>query len=127
MSSGRTERYASAQTAYQIDVPFFEKLGNLKAALTLHFSHYNFCRVHGWLRVTPATAAGITNRVWEIADLLAVQLRLCNSTSGWSQVQTCPIRPQQQLASAPTMHHNITLQAINALLLARGCVSRWIR
>jgi hypothetical protein len=32
--------------------------------------HYNFCRIHKTLRVTPAMEAGITNRVWEIGDIV---------------------------------------------------------
>jgi len=35
----------------------------LKVALALHFAHYNFCRVHGSLGITPAMAAGITSRM----------------------------------------------------------------
>jgi IS1 family transposase len=50
---------------------FSKKLTNLKAACALHFAHYNFVRVHSSLRVTPAMAAGITDRVWELEELLA--------------------------------------------------------
>ncbi len=32
----------------------------------------NFCRIHGKLRVTPAMEAGITDHVWELAELIAV-------------------------------------------------------
>jgi hypothetical protein len=35
-----------------------------KAAIALHFAYYNWCRIHGSLRVTPAMEAGITDRVW---------------------------------------------------------------
>jgi hypothetical protein len=48
---------------------YSKKWDNLKAALALHFAHYNFCRVHGSLRITPAMAAGITDHVWELAEL----------------------------------------------------------
>ena len=41
-----------------------------KDALALHFAHYNFVRIHGSLRVTPAMAAGITGQVWSLEDLL---------------------------------------------------------
>lgn len=51
---------------------FSKKWENLQAALALHFAYYNFCRIHGKLRVTPAMEAGITARVWELADLLTV-------------------------------------------------------
>lgn len=49
---------------------FSKKLENLKAVVALHFAHYNFVRVHGSLRVTPAMAAGITDHIWTITDLL---------------------------------------------------------
>ena len=49
---------------------FSKKLENLKAAVALHFAHYNFVRIHKTLRVTPAMEAGVTNRLWSIGDLL---------------------------------------------------------
>ena len=51
---------------------FSKKLANLKAALALHFSHHNFVRIHRSLRVTPAMAAGVANRLWDIIDLIDV-------------------------------------------------------
>ena len=42
---------------------FSKKLANLKAAVALHFAHYNFCRIHKTLRVTPAMAAGVAEHV----------------------------------------------------------------
>jgi len=50
--------------------PVSKKLEDLKAAVALHFAHYNFVRVHSSLRVTPAMEAGVTNRLWSIGDLL---------------------------------------------------------
>ena len=49
---------------------FSKKLDNHIAAVSLHFMFYNFVRIHQTLRVTPAMAAGVTDRVWEIADLV---------------------------------------------------------
>ena len=49
---------------------FSKKLRHLKAACALHFAHYNFCRVHQSLRVTPAMAAGIANEIWPLRALL---------------------------------------------------------
>jgi IS1 family transposase len=49
---------------------FSKKLENLKAAVALHFAHYNFCRVHSSLRVTPAMEAGISDHVWTLGELL---------------------------------------------------------
>jgi hypothetical protein len=42
-----------------------------EAALALYFAFYNFCRIHSSIRVTPAMEAGITNHVWDLAELLA--------------------------------------------------------
>lgn len=50
---------------------FSKKWENLWAAYCLHFAYYNFCRIHKTLRVTPAMEAGITDHVWEIAEVLA--------------------------------------------------------
>ena len=49
---------------------FTKNLDNLKAATALHFAHYNLCRVHKTLRVTPAMAAGVADTVWEVARLI---------------------------------------------------------
>jgi hypothetical protein len=49
---------------------FSKKVENLEAAVALHFMHYNFCRIHQTLRVTPAMAAGVSDHVWEIEDLI---------------------------------------------------------
>jgi IS1 family transposase len=51
---------------------FSKKLANHTAALGLFHAHYNFCRLHRSLRVTPAMAAGVSKRVWEISDLVAL-------------------------------------------------------
>jgi hypothetical protein len=51
---------------------FSKKLANLKAALALHFAHYNFMRVHRTLRVTPAMEAGITYHVWTWEELVQI-------------------------------------------------------
>jgi IS1 family transposase len=40
---------------------FSKKLENHKAAIALHFAWYNFCQIHGSLRVTPAMEAGIAD------------------------------------------------------------------
>jgi transposase-like protein/IS1 family transposase len=50
---------------------FSKKWENHWAALCLHFAYYNFCRIHRTLRVTPAMAAGITDHVWDLSEVLA--------------------------------------------------------
>jgi hypothetical protein len=37
----------------------------------LWFAYYNFCRIHRTLRITPAMAAGVTDRVWDLAEVIA--------------------------------------------------------
>jgi IS1 family transposase len=49
---------------------FSKKMENLRAAVGLHFAHYNLVRSHSSLRVTPAMEAGVTNRMWSMKDLL---------------------------------------------------------
>jgi transposase-like protein/IS1 family transposase len=49
---------------------FSKKWDNLWAALCCHFAWYNFCRIHQTLRITPAMAAGITDHVWDLEELL---------------------------------------------------------
>jgi len=50
---------------------FSKKLENLKAAVSLHFAHYNFVRQHRSLRVTPAIAAGVSDHLWTLDELVA--------------------------------------------------------
>lgn len=53
---------------------FSKKIENHVAAISLHYMHYNFCRIHQTLRVTPAMAAGISDHVWSVQELLATVL-----------------------------------------------------
>jgi len=48
---------------------FSKKIENHKHSVALHFMHYNFCRIHKSLRVTPAMEAGISNHVWSLEEL----------------------------------------------------------
>ena len=49
---------------------FSKKFENHIRAIAIHYMHYNFCRVHKTLRVTPAMEANITDRVWTIEEML---------------------------------------------------------
>jgi IS1 family transposase len=51
---------------------FSKKIENHAAAVALHMLHYNFVRIHQTLRTTPAMAAGVTERLWEISDMIAL-------------------------------------------------------
>lgn len=48
---------------------FSKKIENLEHAVSLHFMHYNFARIHKTLRVTPAMAAGISDHVWTLEEI----------------------------------------------------------
>jgi IS1 family transposase len=52
---------------------FSKKVENLAYAVALHFMHYNFCRIHQTLRVTPAMEAGLTDHVWSLEEIAALQ------------------------------------------------------
>jgi len=51
---------------------FSKKVENHAHAVALHFMHYNFCRVHQTLRVTPAIEAGITDHIWTIEEIISL-------------------------------------------------------
>lgn len=51
---------------------FSKKLENHGHAVALYFMHYNFCRVHKTLRVTPAMEAGLSTSVWTLEELLSI-------------------------------------------------------
>ncbi len=63
MSSRRFARLTNA---------FSKKDENHALSVALHYMHYNFCRIHKTLRVTPAMAAGVTDKPWGIGDIVKV-------------------------------------------------------
>ena len=61
-----------------------EKIENHVAAVALYFMYYNFVRVHQTLRVTPAMDAGVTGKLWDVADIVALLDR---------KIETDPLPP----------------------------------
>lgn len=51
---------------------FSKKIENLEFAVALHFRHYNLCRIHQTLKITPAMAAGVSDHLWEISDIITL-------------------------------------------------------
>lgn len=51
---------------------FSKKVEAHASAVALHFAYYNFCRIHKSLRVTPAMAAGVTDKLWDVKDIVAL-------------------------------------------------------
>jgi hypothetical protein len=49
---------------------FSKKLEKFKAAVAFNFAYYNFVKVHGTIRCTPAMAAGVTSGIWKVSDLV---------------------------------------------------------
>jgi len=48
--------------------------------IAIYFMHYNSVRIHQPLKITPAMAAGVTSKLWEMADMVRVLEDLENST-----------------------------------------------
>lgn len=75
ISTSRIERANLSMRTFQrrftrLSLGFSRKMENLLAAVALHFAYYNFCWMHRSLGMTPAMAAKVTNRIWEIDDLV---------------------------------------------------------
>ena len=51
---------------------FSKKAENHALMMAVYFMHYNFVRIHQTLKVTPAMAAGVTNKLWEMSDMVKV-------------------------------------------------------
>jgi IS1 family transposase len=51
---------------------FSKKVENHAYAVALHMMYYNFVRVHSTLRMSPAMAAGVSDRLWEVSDIVAL-------------------------------------------------------
>jgi IS1 family transposase len=51
---------------------FSKKIENHVAAIAIHYMHYNFCRIHQTLRITPAMAASISDHVWPISEIVSL-------------------------------------------------------
>lgn len=51
---------------------FSKKAENHAYSMALYFMHYNFVRIHQTLRITPAMAAGVTDKLWSISDIVQI-------------------------------------------------------
>ncbi len=56
----------------RLTLGFSKKIENHMHAFALFAMHYNFCKLHKTIRVTPAMEAGLADHVWEIEELLAL-------------------------------------------------------
>ena len=51
---------------------YSKKIENHKHMIAISMMHYNFCRIHQTLRVTPAMQAGIADHVWSLEEVIAL-------------------------------------------------------
>jgi hypothetical protein len=76
-NSARQRKITDLQNAFsnrrftRLTNAFSKKLDNHIHALSLYFMFYNFTRIHKTLKVTPAMAAGIMDRLWSMEDIIA--------------------------------------------------------
>ena len=82
---------------------FSKKVDNHAAAIALHFMYYNFVRIHQTLKMTPAMAAGVTTKLWEISEIVEfVKFKLTHyppwAMSRWQKSnRACgPLRPNRR-------------------------------
>jgi hypothetical protein len=54
---------------------FSRKIENHAAAVALNYFAYNFIKIHSSLRMTPAMAPGVTDRLWEVGDLVDLLIK----------------------------------------------------
>ena len=62
----------SARRFTRLTNAFSKKVENHAHSVAIHTMHYNFVRIHQTLRVSPAMAAGVTTKLWELVDMVAV-------------------------------------------------------
>ncbi len=75
ISTSYTERHnltmrMSMRRFTRLTNAFSKKIENHAYAVALHMMYYNFVRIHSTLRMTPAMAAGVSGRLWEIGDIV---------------------------------------------------------
>jgi hypothetical protein len=60
---------------------FSKKAENHAHMMAIYFMHYNFVRIHQTLKITPAMAAAVTSKLWEMSDMVNVLEAWENSKS----------------------------------------------
>jgi hypothetical protein len=63
---------------------FSKKAENHAHSVAIHFMHYNFVRIHQSLRITPAMASGVTQKLWSLTDMVQV-------IEDWEAVRTAKL------------------------------------
>lgn len=68
----RLDRHRHTRRFTRLTNAFSKKIENHAHSVALFAMYYNFVRIHKTLRTTPAMAAGVTSRLWEIGDIVGV-------------------------------------------------------
>ena len=72
MTTRTTRKTPSRSRFTRLTNAFSKKVENHAAAVALYFMYYNFARIHGSLRTSPAQAASVTEKLWEIEDIVGL-------------------------------------------------------
>jgi hypothetical protein len=68
----RTARRMGNRRMTRLTNAFSKKAANHAHMMAIYFMHYNFVRIHQSLKITPAMAADVTSKLWEMSDMLKV-------------------------------------------------------
>jgi hypothetical protein len=106
---------------------FSKKIENHACAVALHSMYYNFVRLHQTLKVSPAMAAGVTDRLWEMVDVVdvldAFEAKRKRSTKPIFEVEQWAIGGSYYVRATLT---NGTVDRIEGFATA-GDAGRWIK
>jgi hypothetical protein len=69
---------------------FSKRIDNHRHSLALHFVWYNFCRIHKTLRVSPAMAAGLTDKLMNLEDIAELVVAAAQSRASAGHTKSEP-------------------------------------
>jgi len=100
---------------------FSRKLENHAAATALNYFAYNFIKIHRTLRMSPAMAAGVTDRLWEVSDLVALweayeQRRAERAASLMKHVRQLPVK------KGDLRRFRVTFWFLGLTFIGVGCI-----
>ena len=76
---------------------FSKKIENHSAAVAIHLMHYNFARIHKTLRIAPAMAAGVSDHLWSLEEIIS----LANGDTTHRRAQVVPVW-RENVAAPPS-------------------------
>ena len=96
---------------------FSKKAENHIHAISLHFMYYNFCRIHATLRMSPAMRAGVSDTLWDVADLVRmVEKWEAHQASGRYEVAFLA-RKSETIAVAISVSPLIAISIVDSVFL----------